>query len=326
MPLGIRWNFHLTSSRKIVWPALLPPWKRMTRSALSASRSVILPLPSSPHWAPMMTMPAISACSLRGPARALRARLAVLGLRRGAAGELRARLVVDHAPLILPEHRLGIAADLVQAAHGALADLVAQRLVPLERHEVRGQEDRAALLVARVDDRVELLEHPGRRLLGADVVDVEEVDGGQAVDQPVERVLGVVLVRVAQQPEQPREGVDRDGAVGRHRRLGDQHRERRLAGADVAREPQPAALAELLADRADILAHLAHDVRVRPLDREERLPLERHLAVPAGDPALERGGALAREPGGAARARPRAAVLHVEEEAGAVAAAVGARV
>ena len=46
--------------------------------------------------------------------------------------------------------------------------------------EVRGEHDRAAVLVARVDDRVELLEHPRRGLLGADVVDVQQVDGGTA--------------------------------------------------------------------------------------------------------------------------------------------------
>src|SRR3954468_11080903 len=35
-----------------VWPALWPPWKRTTTSARSESQSTILPLPSSPHWAP----------------------------------------------------------------------------------------------------------------------------------------------------------------------------------------------------------------------------------------------------------------------------------
>src|SRR6266851_6343378 len=36
-----------------VWPALWPPWKRTTTSARSESQSTILPLPSSPHWAPI---------------------------------------------------------------------------------------------------------------------------------------------------------------------------------------------------------------------------------------------------------------------------------
>ncbi len=57
IPDGIRWNLNVSPSRTIVWPALLPPWKRTTASARSASRSVIFPFPSSPHWAPTMTMP-----------------------------------------------------------------------------------------------------------------------------------------------------------------------------------------------------------------------------------------------------------------------------
>ena len=55
------------SPRTIVWPALLPPWKRTTASPCSASRSVILPLPSSPHWAPTMTIPGM-AVQFRGAA------------------------------------------------------------------------------------------------------------------------------------------------------------------------------------------------------------------------------------------------------------------
>src|ERR1700753_3542851 len=57
IPDGIRWNLNSSPSRTIVWPALLPPWKRTIVVARSASRSVILPLPSSPHWAPTMTTP-----------------------------------------------------------------------------------------------------------------------------------------------------------------------------------------------------------------------------------------------------------------------------
>ena len=29
MPEGIRWNLNSSPSRTIVWPALLPPWKRI---------------------------------------------------------------------------------------------------------------------------------------------------------------------------------------------------------------------------------------------------------------------------------------------------------
>src|SRR3954451_7788394 len=64
MPDGMRWNLNTSPARTIVWPALLPPWKRTTASACSASRSVIFPFPSSPHWAPTMTMPGMSGLSL----------------------------------------------------------------------------------------------------------------------------------------------------------------------------------------------------------------------------------------------------------------------
>src|SRR4029453_11535351 len=56
IPLGTRWNANFSSPLTIVWPALLPPWKRTTTSACSARRSTTLPLPSSPHWAPTITV------------------------------------------------------------------------------------------------------------------------------------------------------------------------------------------------------------------------------------------------------------------------------
>src|SRR3954464_14427715 len=71
MPLGMRWNFHVSPAWMIVWPALLPPWKRTTTSACSARRSMTLPLPSSPHWAPTITVPGIS-CESVGGAEGLR--------------------------------------------------------------------------------------------------------------------------------------------------------------------------------------------------------------------------------------------------------------
>src|SRR4051794_33316780 len=148
MPDGIRWNFHFSPSRTIVWPALLPPWKRITRSARSAIRSVTLPLPSSPHWAPTITMPAIGFRSLGGwlavaGGRGERADLQMLG-----DGSL-ARLAVVR-PV---EGERVAAADLHDARHRALADL----LLELFRVEVRGQQQRPLLLVAVVDDRVQLL-------------------------------------------------------------------------------------------------------------------------------------------------------------------------
>src|SRR5215203_3694649 len=219
MPLGIRWNFHLTSSRTIVWPALLPPWKRITRSACSASRSTTLPFPSSPHWAPTITRPAMTKASVgrRDPA-ALRA----LGC---------------HPPVGAP-HRQGVVADLAQARHGAPPDLAPQtddrvevrqlrdnplepvddagqvvlpparaRLAQLARRvlehsqravgvgirDVRGHDDRAPVLPALVDDRVELLQHPFGLLLRAQVVEHEHVDRAKAAE---EAEVGVARIAV----------------------------------------------------------------------------------------------------------------------------------
>src|SRR3954452_24334915 len=105
MPLGMRWNFHVSSSRTIVCPALLPPWKRTTSSACSASRSTTLPFPSSPHWAPTMTSPGMASASV--------------GAWPTALGALR------HAQVLAP-HRQRLLADLAQAGHGPRADLGAQ--------------------------------------------------------------------------------------------------------------------------------------------------------------------------------------------------------
>src|SRR5215207_6987465 len=70
-----------------VWPALCPPWNRTTTSACSESQSTILPLPSSPHWAPTTTTFAISRSSPSAPETgeeaAARARVAALAAYQG---------------------------------------------------------------------------------------------------------------------------------------------------------------------------------------------------------------------------------------------------
>src|SRR2546427_2435071 len=55
IPHGIWCSTNSPAPVSTVWPALAPPWYRTTRSARSASTSTILPLPSSPHWAPTTT-------------------------------------------------------------------------------------------------------------------------------------------------------------------------------------------------------------------------------------------------------------------------------
>src|SRR6202140_2123265 len=55
IPEGMSDRMVLRPSMTSVWPALCPPWKRAPAAARSVSRSTTLPLPSSPHWVPMMT-------------------------------------------------------------------------------------------------------------------------------------------------------------------------------------------------------------------------------------------------------------------------------
>ena len=59
IPDGIRCRMYLTPRWMTVCPALLPPWLRTTMSALAVSTSMILPLPSSPHCAPIKIVLAI---------------------------------------------------------------------------------------------------------------------------------------------------------------------------------------------------------------------------------------------------------------------------
>src|SRR5690606_1052542 len=57
MPEGSRCSAYFSSPTTTVWPALLPPLNFTTQSVRSPSRSVALPLPSSPHWTPTITIP-----------------------------------------------------------------------------------------------------------------------------------------------------------------------------------------------------------------------------------------------------------------------------
>src|SRR3954447_15300797 len=186
----------------------------MTMSARSASRSTTLPFPSSPHWAPTMTMP---------------------GTRRSLSGDESARVLA-----VQRDER----AHLLEARHRALADLLDE----LVAFQVRRDDHRALVLVARVDDRIELLEHPVARALGPDVVDVQQVDRGEAVEELHVGDLAVGLERGADLGEQARQRVDRHAPAGIERGARDDHRECRLAGPDGAVEPQAAARIEVALD------------------------------------------------------------------------------
>src|SRR4051794_15448721 len=162
MPEGMRWNFHVSPPCTMVCPALLPPWKRMTASARSARRSMTLPLPSSPHCAPTMTVPGIASLSVGAPR-----------LRHVPPQVLRLGLDVERRHAHVGPADGDDLAHLLQPGDGPPADLAVELV---ELAEVRRDDDRLLGLVARVDDRVELLEDPVAGLLGADVVEVEQVD------------------------------------------------------------------------------------------------------------------------------------------------------
>src|SRR4051794_31764125 len=122
MPDGIRWNLNSSPSRTIVWPALFPPWNRTTISARSASRSVTLPLPSSPHWAPTTIRTLIDSESRsRG--------------RRGRSGE-GGPARVECLAQVVPVHG-DLVGHLGQARDDADTDLGFE----LVEVEVRGDED-----------------------------------------------------------------------------------------------------------------------------------------------------------------------------------------
>ena len=71
MPLGSRWVANFSPLTTIVCPALWPPLVRTQKSMASSvvSRSVALPLPSSPHWAPSTTIAGMSLLRARRPER-----------------------------------------------------------------------------------------------------------------------------------------------------------------------------------------------------------------------------------------------------------------
>ncbi len=110
--------------------------------------------------------------------------------------------------------------------------------------------------------------------------------------------------RLAQQVQQARQRVDRDRAPRVERRLGDEHRERRLAGAHVALDPQAPARLEVRLDRAHVAAHRAHLVGGGPRDVAHGRAVEGDARVAPRDAPGEAPGARPRDPRGpAARSR-----------------------
>ena len=75
---------------------------------------------------------------------------------------------------------------------------------------VAGDDDRALVLPALVDDRVELLEHPVGALLGAEVVEMEQVDRAQPPEEAHVGAAVLAVVGVLDLGQQARDRVDRD--------------------------------------------------------------------------------------------------------------------
>src|SRR6267378_6434740 len=117
-----------------VWPALCPPWKRATAAARSVRRSTTLPLPSSPHWVPMMTtnlpmhIPISAESGLRPFQQPAQRLFRPAGKRRGfcpRAGQLGGR---GFCPLAHEEQDAYTGQHAQQAGNAQLAVLVVEDL------------------------------------------------------------------------------------------------------------------------------------------------------------------------------------------------------
>src|ERR671911_110229 len=89
-------------------------------------------------------------------------------------------------------------------------------------------------------------------------------DALRGVD-PVAQVVSEQGQRIAAHLDQPRDGPGADLVL--EAGLGYEHRERGLAGPDVAHQPQAAALQEVLVEPLDVLADHPHNGRVELCDR-----------------------------------------------------------
>src|SRR5262245_51659906 len=151
MPAGIRWRTKRSLPTRIVWPALWPPLKRATTCTLSVSRSTTLPFPSSPHWAPAMTMFGMRGSSAKtGPAiltararrHKRRADVIVLSPAPPMASDARS------APLVIDGNRLTLD-DLESVARGprrVVLDPAARERVARARLVVDAAVERGAVV------------------------------------------------------------------------------------------------------------------------------------------------------------------------------------
>src|SRR5256884_3433038 len=203
MPEGIVCSTYLSRPTTTVWPALLPPEKRTTTSTCGVMMSTTLPLPSSPHCAPMTTMFLDMSC----PSQSLE----TLGRVREDVGHpehaLAAAAQIEREQLAGGRAR---AADHQHVAHALRARVIdgffepATDDVPSDgRPEIpqpSGQGQRRRLFGREVDD-----EEIGSRQLDGHLLalhdgqrprDVEgEADGRTVVAEPPEHVVVAATAR-----------------------------------------------------------------------------------------------------------------------------------
>src|SRR5215210_6297027 len=165
-----RWrNLNVSPWAMTVWPAFGPPWYRQTRSDSCASRSTILPLPSSPHCAPTITVAGM-AVSLTDPAEHGLRRERVLGGRE--VRELRVALEerqldrVRRAVPVLREDQLRdpLAVGLVAVVVLVPVDEADQVGVLLDRARLPQVGEDRPLVVPLLDGARELREREDRNL------------------------------------------------------------------------------------------------------------------------------------------------------------------
>src|SRR5215211_6768902 len=212
-------------------------------------------------------------------------------------------------------HRL---AHLQYPRAGAVSDVVAERL---RVAHVGGHEQRAAVLVAPVDDGVELLQAPLVLLGHGEVLEHEEVHAAEQLEQAEVGVLRALLVGRADASEQLGAGEDGERAALAEHLLRHAPRQAGLPTADLAEEVEAAPAPQVVLEATAVLAHLAHDPLVEVRDRPA---LEVDLEVAPRD----RGGQPRRPRRGhalpAAGALTRAVPLLDLDPAAAVALAVAA--
>src|SRR5262249_39916175 len=137
-----------------VWPALWPPWKRTTISARSDNQSTILPLPSSPHWAPTtVTLAILSSVNQ-----------AVATGAAFASTWVQTRLSASGAGSAGGWGRVGRGSERCELdpALGAPGGSIARRGAPWQKQAARGRG-----IGQRTQQRVEIEREAGRRLAAA---------------------------------------------------------------------------------------------------------------------------------------------------------------